>query len=136
MSKAIIKRCRFYLRYLSQRVISNSRYKYICRFGDKTSPVLANCDDSISKNILLEHGWKDRAVDTEQVYDLVFDPDESFNLAGDSRRTEKFDPIFHKLNLWLRHNNDPVLDGPIPTLKGAIVNNPNSISPQEGLQTL
>ena len=38
------------------------------------TPVLVNTDDSPSKELWLEHGWRDRPVAPEQLYDLVLRP--------------------------------------------------------------
>jgi hypothetical protein len=41
--------------------------------------VLANCDDSDSKDLWVEAGWGQRTVAREQLYDLVLDPAEGNN---------------------------------------------------------
>ena len=56
------------------------RFKYVRRFGDRELPVLANCDDSPSKALLIREGWANQPVPFEQLYDLVFDPAEGTNL--------------------------------------------------------
>ena len=39
--------------YEPQRAVRTQRWKYIRRFGERTTPVLPNCDDSPSKSLLL-----------------------------------------------------------------------------------
>ena len=39
-------------------------------------PVLANCDDGPTKDLMIELGWGDRPLGSEQLYDLALDPDE------------------------------------------------------------
>ena len=71
----------YHASYEPARAVRTERYKYIRRYGDRHTPVLPNCDDSPSKSLWLEHGWKERSVPTEELYDLVFDPAEQSNLA-------------------------------------------------------
>jgi len=63
-----------------QRAIRTSRHKFIRRWGDRLKPVLANTDDGPSKDVLLSNGWAERVIPKEQLYDLVFDPNEANNL--------------------------------------------------------
>jgi len=99
--------------------------------ADRTHPVLPNFDDSPSKTVWLEHGWKDRPVDTEQLYDLVFDPNETNNLAGVAGHTNTLAEMRGRLNRWMASTNDPLLRGPVPAPHGARVNDPDGISPSE-----
>ena len=73
----------YHAAYQPQRAIRTERWKYIRRFEDDPRPVLANCDDSASKDLLVEHGWARRTLDAEELYDLVFDPNEGRNVAAD-----------------------------------------------------
>ena len=43
----------FHAAYEPQRAIRTERWKYIRRFDDYPHPVLANCDDSASKDLLV-----------------------------------------------------------------------------------
>ena len=71
----------FHAAYEPQRAIRTERWKYIRRFDDYPDPVLANCDDSASKELLI--GPAGGAVrPREQLYDLVLDPAEGENLAA------------------------------------------------------
>ena len=73
----------YHAAYEPQRAVRTPRHKYIRRFGDRDEPVLANTDDSPSKDLLLAHGWGERPRAADQLYDLVLDPNEARNLAGD-----------------------------------------------------
>ena len=64
----------FHAAYEPVRAVRTERWKYIRRFDDYGHPVLPNCDDSASKDLLVEHGWGEQLVPEEQLYDLVFDP--------------------------------------------------------------
>ena len=75
----------FHAAYEPQRAVRTERWKYIRRFDDYRYPVLANCDESESKALLVEAGWGRRPVAREQLYDLVLDPAEGNNLAAEGR---------------------------------------------------
>src|SRR5208283_2261362 len=95
--EAIFAGMTWHAAYEPQRAIRTDRYKYIRRFGERTLPVLANCDDSPSKSLLLRYGWAQRPVAFEQLYDLVFDPNEAANLAGAAEHTDTLDELRARL---------------------------------------
>ena len=63
--------------YEPQRAVRTARHKYIRRWGERLTPVLANTDDGPSKDLLLRNGWAEREIAKEQLYDLLFDPNEA-----------------------------------------------------------
>ena len=77
----------FHAAYQPQRAVRTKRWKYIRQFHDYPHPVLANCDDSATKDILVEHGWGDQVIPKEQLYDLLFDPAEVSKRCRKIRRT-------------------------------------------------
>jgi N-sulfoglucosamine sulfohydrolase len=111
--------------------VRTSRWKYIRRFGDRKRPVLPNCDDSPSKDVWLEHGWRERPVASEQLFDLVFDPHETCNLAYDPSMKHVLGEMRARLDRWMRETEDPLLLGPVPAPPGAVVNDPDGLSPSE-----
>lgn len=121
----------YHAAYEPQRAVRTSRWKYIRRFEERSSPVLPNCDDSPSKDLWLEHGWRERVPEREQLYDLIFDPNESHNLAGDPSVADVLDEMRGRLDRWMRATDDPLLHGPVPAPKGAEVNDPDGLSPSE-----
>ena len=74
VNEEIFAELTYHAAYEPQRAIRTKRFKYIRRFADRETPVLPNVDDSPSKDVLIEHGWAERPVAREQLYDLVFDP--------------------------------------------------------------
>lgn len=66
------------------RGLRTERYKYIRRYDPRHAPVLPNCDAGPAKDCWLDHGWRDMAPIDEALYDLIFDPNERNNLAGNS----------------------------------------------------
>jgi N-sulfoglucosamine sulfohydrolase len=117
--------------YEPQRAIRTDRWKYIRRFGGRTTPVLANCDDSPSKSLLLELGWAERTVAFEQLYDLAFDPNEAANLAGDESYEEIRSGLADRLHTWMVETDDPLLRGDPKPPPGAEINDPDQISATE-----
>ena len=83
LHEAIFAETTYHAAYQPHRAVRTERWKYIRRFDDYEHPVLANCDDSPSKDLLVAAGWGDQIVPEEQLYDLVLDPAEGNNLAAD-----------------------------------------------------
>jgi N-sulfoglucosamine sulfohydrolase len=121
----------YHAAYQPQRAIRTERWKYIRRFDDSEHPVLVNCDDSASKELLVEHGWADQTLATEQLYDLVFDPSEARNVAGEPANDAVLAELRGRLRRWMVERDDPLLDGLVPPPPGAQVNDPSQISPTE-----
>jgi hypothetical protein len=98
--------------------------------------VLPNCDDSLSKDVWLEHGWAESPPAQEQLYDLVFDPNETHNLAGDPTAVKVLDEMRDRLDRWMHETDDPLLRGAVPAPPGARVNDPDGLSPRESPRTI
>jgi arylsulfatase A-like enzyme len=119
--------------YEPQRAVRTERWKYIRRFGERRTPVLPNCDDSPSKDLLLRYGWAEREIAFEQLYDLVFDPNEAANLADDPARADTLADLRGRLERWMRETDDPLLHGdPVPPA-GAEINQPDQRSASDPL---
>ena len=121
----------YHAAYEPKRAVRTQRWKYIRQFGDKHTPVLPNCDDGLSKDLWLEMGWRNRQVPVEQLYDLVFDPNEARNLVGDAAAHGALAEMRGRLDGWMQRTNDPILKGPVAAPPGAKVNDPNGTSPKE-----
>jgi N-sulfoglucosamine sulfohydrolase len=130
---AIFAEITYHAAYEPQRSVRSERWKYIRRFHDYPHPVLANCDDSASKDLWVEHGWGERLVPEEQLYDLLFDANEGTNLAGDPSRSGVMTEMRERLDTWMRETEDPLLDGPVLPPEGAMINQPNQLSPDDPL---
>ncbi len=116
--------------YEPLRAVRTSRYKYIRRFEVRSRPILANYDDSVSKSFLLDHGWAERPQQSEYLYDLVFDPCETCNLAADASHTATLADMRSRLDRWMHQTNDPLLTGRVKPWPGMVVNDIDSGSPQ------
>jgi len=121
----------YHAAYEPKRAVRTHRWKYIRQYDGRNHPNLPNCDDGFSKTYWLQNGWRERTVDHEQLYDLVFDPNETRNAAGDPFAKAALDEMRGRLDRWMRASKDPILSGPIPAPPGAIANDPDGTSPNE-----
>jgi arylsulfatase A-like enzyme len=131
INEQIFAEVTYHAAYEPQRAVRTSRWKYIRRFEERSGPVLPNCDDSPSKDVWLEYGWRDRAPLVEQLYDLVFDPNESHNLAADPESQDVLTEMRQRLTRWMQETDDPLLHGPVAAPPGAVANDPDGLSPSE-----
>jgi arylsulfatase A-like enzyme len=121
----------YHCAYEPQRAIRTERFKYVRRFDDYPFPVLANCDDSPSKEAYLDRGWGERGVSREALHDLFFNPGEGRNVIDDPAYAEVASELRLRLERWMVETNDPLLDGPIPAPVGARINAQNQRSPDD-----
>ncbi|MFT4113749.1 sulfatase [Silvibacterium sp.] len=121
----------YHAAYEPVRAVRTGRWKYIRRFGSRTTPVLPNCDDGLSKSLWLQAGWATHRLPQESLYDLLFDPTEHENLAGDPAYAAQLEDVRGRLHRWMVATNDPLLQGSVAAPAGAVVNDPDGISPQE-----
>jgi N-sulfoglucosamine sulfohydrolase len=131
LNDGIFAEVTYHAAYEPLRALRTERWKYIRRFDDYPHPVLANCDDSASKSVLVEAGWGEQVVPREQLYDLILDPAEGSNLAAETSRQEVLAEMRGRLDDWMRATDDPLLEGPVEPPPGAVVNEPWQISPSE-----
>jgi N-sulfoglucosamine sulfohydrolase len=133
---AVFTELTYHAAYDPQRAIRTPRWKYVRHFDDYGKPVLPNIDDSPSKSLFIEAGWGDREVPREELFDIVLDPEEGNNLAGD----EAFEPVrrelAERLERQMRATDDPLLDGPVPAPQGTRLNRQDQRSPEEPTYTV
>jgi arylsulfatase A-like enzyme len=127
--EAIFAEVTYHAAYEPMRAVRTPRWKYIRRFDHHLGPVLPNCDDSPSKDVLLRYGWRERLRPLEQLYDLIFDPNEANNLANDLSVAVVLEEMRTRLDDWMRETNDPLLHGPVSPPPGAELNDPEQLSP-------
>ncbi len=126
---AIFAEVTYHAAYEPMRAVRTPRWKYIRRFDHHLGPVLPNCDDSPSKDVLIRYGWKERSRPLEQLYDLIFDPNEASNVANDLSVAMVLEEMRTLLDDWMDDTNDPLLHGPVPAPPGAELNDPDQMSP-------
>jgi N-sulfoglucosamine sulfohydrolase len=96
--------------YEPQRCVRTERFKYIRKYGDRRTPVLPNTDDGPSKELLLANGWAERELPAEQLYDLLYDPNEACNLSDDPDHANVLADMRARLLRWQRDTGDPFAD--------------------------
>ncbi len=121
----------YHAAYEPKRAARTQQFNYIRHFGERTRPVLPNCDDSPSKDVWLKNGWSDHMVPRELLFDTVFDPNETNNLANDPAYAKALTEMRGRLDSWMQRTNDPLLHGPVKAPPDAVVNDPDGISPKE-----
>ncbi len=121
----------YHAAYEPKRAARTDRFNYIRHFGDKRTPVLPNCDDSLSKDLWLNNGWREQAVPRELLFDSLFDPNETRNVVNDPAYAPVLADMRKRLDSWMQRTNDPLLNGPVNPPAGAVVNDPDGTSPKE-----
>lgn len=121
----------YHAAYEPQRAVRTQRYKYIRRYGDEAAPPMANVDASVSKDVMLALGLRERQPGREQLYDLAWDPHETRNLASDPATAATLADMRRRLDAWMADTDDPLLQGPVAAPPAAYVNPHASLHPHE-----
>ena len=130
--EAVFGELTFHAAYDPARSIRTRRHRYIRHFDNgHAGPVLANIDDGPSKELLIEHGLASRPRPAEELYDLVFDPNEAANLAADPAHAPVLAELRERLQAWMADTGDPLLAGPVAPPPGAVLNLPGQRSAAE-----
>ena len=95
------------------------------------APVLPNTDDGPSKDYLLRHGWGERVVPAEQLYDLVFDPGESLNLVDEAWAADALAEMRGRLERGWSRPRIRLLRGVVEPPSGVEINDPDGLSAAE-----
>ena len=106
INDAVFAEVNYHGSYEPMRAVRSRRWKYIRRYSDRKRPFLTNCDDSPSKTLMLEHGWGERVHAAEELYDLIFDPQEACNRAGESACGDALAEMRARLDEWMRETDD------------------------------
>lgn len=131
INEAIHAELNFHAAYEPKRSVRTTRYKYIKRFDGRSAPVVVNCDDGPTKSLWVENDWSDQALladaDGEELFDLIFDPAERTNLAGQPHMQSVITQMRRRLSEWMIRTDDPLLQGAIPVPPGVRTDDPNAI---------
>ena len=115
--------------YEPMRAVRTERWKYIRHFETVGQRVLPNTDDSLSKAYLVEQGWDRQTPGEEELFDLMFDPNEAHNRAGDPGCRAVLEDLRGRLRRWMIATDDPALVGPIPLPTDGETTDPAAYSP-------
>lgn len=130
---AVFGEVTFHATYEPMRSVRTSRWLYIRRFADQDRPVLANVDDSLSRDYWLAYNWEDKDIEQEELYDLIFDPMQRDNLAGAQANEGTLANLRSRLEQWMHATRDPLLHGKVPLPEGARMNRLDARSATEDL---
>jgi arylsulfatase A-like enzyme len=128
---AIFAEVTYHAAYEPQRAVRTPRWKYIRRFDQYAGLVLPNCDDSSSKEFLLQHNWREQTRPMEELHDLIFDPNEARNIAYAPSSAVILKEMRRRLDGWMLCTNDPLLHGSVTAPSGSELNDPDQVSPSE-----
>lgn len=131
VNDAIFGEVTYHAAYEPQRAVRTRRWKYVRRFDDRLRVVLPNCDDGPAKDLFIAHGWAERPLPREALYDLFYDPQETHNLASDPAAGEVLVDMQARLDRWMSETRDPLLQGFVPMPEGQVCNAPDDRSPKD-----
>jgi N-sulfoglucosamine sulfohydrolase len=80
---------------------------------------------------LIANGWAEREIPKEQLYDLVFDPNEAHNLIEAPGYATVAGDLRGRLERWMRETDDPLLAGHVDPPPGVEINLPDQRSASE-----
>lgn len=115
----------FHAAYEPMRAVRTKRWKYIKRYDHRRIPVLPNCDIGESRAFWLEQGWGQIETPEELLFDLIFDPMETNNLADDKQHADCLMDMKQRLENQMRATDDPLLKGNLRHPPTAILNDPD-----------
>jgi arylsulfatase A-like enzyme len=121
----------YHAAYEPKRAVRTQRYKYVRRYDPQDTAPMANIDASISKDVMVNHGLQSRPPGREQLYDLIWDPHEACNLAGDPDSAGILEDLRGRLDRWMAATSDPLLDGSVPQPPDTWINPHADLHPHE-----
>ena len=133
LHEAIFAEVTYHAAYEPKRSVRTQRWKYIRHFDQFNKVILPNCDDGGSKTYWVENGWREtQPVPHEELYDLLFDPNEQANLISskEERITTALKDLRGKLDTWMQQTKDPILKGPVPLVPGGHIMPQEAASPK------
>ena len=118
LHEAIFAETTYHAAYEPQRAVRTERWKYIRRFDDYPHPVLANCDDSASKDLC--RGRLGRAGRRPRSSSTTWCSTRPRATTSPPTRPapRSLAEMRGRLDAWMRETEDPLLDGPVDAAAG------------------
>lgn len=110
LHEEIFSEVTFHAAFEPKRSVRTKRWNYIRNFDAPRTEAMNNCDEGHSKELWIEHGMAGRTVPTDELYDLMFDPQERCNLADNPGLAEVKTGLRERLRVWMTATADPLLD--------------------------
>jgi N-sulfoglucosamine sulfohydrolase len=120
----------YHTTYDPMRAIRTERYKYIRSFSDRPLHLPAHVDAGPTKDLLRERGFFEQRRPPEMLFDLVHDPLEQTNLAGDPTCASVRASLRDRLERWMQATGDPLLDGEVAAPAGATLTPVDAYAPE------
>jgi hypothetical protein len=95
------------------RTIRTDHYRLVRRFQNDGRWVLANVDDSLSKDEWLQMPEFAAGVSEYELYDLSKDPLQQVNVATYADYADVLEQMNQRLLRWMEDTDDPLLRGPV-----------------------
>jgi len=121
----------FHAAYEPMRSIRTRSHCLVRYFLTDHRWILANVDDSPSKEEWLNSRNYREGRKPVELYDLEADPHELVNRADDPALASIKSDLMGQLDSWMRATDDPLLGGELDRPENTVVNHPDSISPHE-----
>lgn len=131
LHEQIFAEVNYHAAYQPMRSVRTDRWRYIRRYGERSTSTLANIDDGPTKRMFMDAGLRDHPLDREELYDLIYDPNEAGNLALRAEYAPVLEEMRGRLNRWMFETDDPLLMGPVPAPENAVVNSFEQREPGE-----
>ncbi len=125
---AVFGEITYHVSYQPERCVRTQRYKYIRRFYERLLPTQPNVDDGLTKSLWQQAGGGEQPLAAESLHDLIFDPHETHNVAGDVCYGDVLSDMRGRLARWMRQTDDPLLRGPIPRPSGGKIIEADQVS--------
>jgi len=119
----------YHAAYDPMRGVRTERYKYIRSYEERPFWFPPNVDGGLSKEFVRRLGYFDRPRPTEMLFDLIADPIERKNLAGDPDHADLLEEMRSMVETWMQETDDPMRKGCVPPHPGARVTPPDSYNP-------
>ncbi len=129
LRKEVFAEMNFHTSFEPARCIRTQRYKYVEYLDESyTGQNLSNINESSTKTLYLELGLAERVKPMKLLFDLLYDPGEKNNLAGQREYADLERSLRDRLFAWRRETGDPLLSD-FPWQPGWVVNKNESRIP-------